>query len=258
MSDTETNGSKDSMKIGIMQPYFFPYIGYFQLMNYVDQWIVFDQVQFIDKGWINRNRILHPDARKEWQFITVPLKKRGQFTNIQELRINTDQAWVDNIMGKLSAYKKAPYFEQTRDFVRDCLLEHQDESLSQLLVMTLSKTARELGINTPINVQSEMKLNLPEITHPGQWALEISKKLNAHEYINPTGGSEIFNEDEFKGAGISLRFLKPELSSYVQRRGFFTPGLSIIDVMMWNDRSTIQEMLNLDYKILTKQEIDVG
>ena len=93
------------MKLGIMQPYFFPYIGYFQLMKHVDQWVVFDDIQFIDKGWINRNRILHPDTKKQWLYITLPLHKRKQFDKICNIHIKSEINWKEEILGRLTAYK---------------------------------------------------------------------------------------------------------------------------------------------------------
>ena len=99
------------MKLGIMQPYLFPYVGYFQLMNAVDRWIAFDEIQFIDKGWINRNRILHPDPVKQWQFLTVPLSKRGQFDKICNISIKEELDWRSQIFGKLTMYKKSPLLQ---------------------------------------------------------------------------------------------------------------------------------------------------
>ena len=242
------------MKLAIMQPYFFPYIGYFQLMNLVDTWVIFDDVQFIDKGWINRNRILHPDVKKEWQYITVPLKNRGQFDKICGISINTDGKWQDQILGKLTSYKKkAPYYEQTISFVRECL-QTNETNLSQFLIGTLRKTADALQIDTTIIVQSETKLDLRAIEHPGQWALRISELMGASEYINPHGGAKIFDEDEFERAGIKLRFIMPELEKYVQRRGVFVPGLSIIDVMMWNSFENIHKFLVSGFRVLEKSE----
>lgn len=227
-------------------------------MNYADEWVVFDDVQFIDKGWINRNRILHPEHQKEWQYITVPLDKRGRFDRIIDIKIKKESGWVDTIMGKLTVYKrKAPYYEQTCEFVRDCL-DNDEYSLSKMLEKTLSQTAEVLSIGTPLRMQSNMSMALPEIKHPGQWALEISKLFQAAEYINPPSGSNIFKQEEFDRSGIKLSFLKPKLSNYIQRRGGFVSGLSIIDVMMWNDKSAIQQMLKHDFIILTKEEIENG
>lgn len=241
------------MKLGIMQPYFFPYIGYFQLMNYVDEWMMFDQIQFIDKGWINRNRILHPNPDKVWQFITVPLAKRGQFDQINDISIAQDQLWLDTIMDKLTRYKKAPFYQATTEFVYHSLVD-SPASLSAMLEKTLIATARYLNITTPITTQSKLNMPLPEINHAGQWALEIAKIRQADCYINPIGGSSIFRQDEFDDANIQLEFMQTRLTPYVQRIGHFVEGLSIIDVMMWNDHDTIQHRLNNDFSILTKQQ----
>lgn len=243
------------MNLAIMQPYFFPYIGYFQLMNYVDEWVIFDHIQFIDKGWVNRNRILHPNQEKIWQFITIPLANRGQFDNINELNIAHNHRWIDTIMGKLTTYKKAPYYNETKEFIYDCLFA-PPENLSSMLEKTLLKTARHLDIETPITTQSRQNWKLPEISHPGQWALEIAKLKKAKKYINPHGSSEIFKQAEFNQAGIELQFLKPLLQPYTQYRGDFIEGLSIIDTMMWNDKKSIQEMLQTDFCLLSKQQVE--
>lgn len=244
------------MKLGIMQPYFFPYIGYFQLINLVDRWIAFDNIQFIDKGWINRNRILHADPSKEWLFITVPLNNRGQFDKICDISIKMDVNWRSEIMGKLSSYKKkSPYYKPTVEFVASCL-DTNEENLSRFVVHTLRETAKYLGIDTPIELQSEMNMQIEGVEHPGQWALRISELLDANEYINPSGGSDIFNQSEFDEADIKLSFIEPHIVAYNQKRGGFIPGLSIIDVLMWNDISSIKENLINSFNIKSKSELD--
>ena len=237
------------LSLGIMQPYFFPYIGYFQLLNTVDHWIAFDDIQFIDKGWINRNRVLHPDIAKEWQYITLPLSKRGQFDKIRDIEIDTRRDWRAQILGKLTSYKKkAPYYLQTIKFL-ERTLSSTETNLSNFVIKTLKTTADYIGIHTPISVQSEMDLKLGEIAHPGQWALEISKSLGATEYVNPLGGAGIFQEREFVQAGISLSFLEPVIENYSQKRERFVPGLSIIDVMMWNSKDAIKAHVNKATKL---------
>jgi hypothetical protein len=243
------------MKLGIMQPYFFPYIGYFQLMAAVDRWISFDDIQFIDKGWVNRNRILHPDVNKEWQYITLPLEKRGRFDKICEISIKSDAKWREQMLGKLSSYKrKAPNYKSTIDFVTSCF-DTDETNLSRFLTRTLRMTAEYLGIETPIEVQSQMNLTLNEVEHSGQWALRISEKLGATEYINPHSGADIFKEREFDASCIKLTFLKPHLELYAQRQDYFIEGLSIIDVMMWNDREKISEMLTRGFEMIRAGEL---
>ena len=231
------------MKLAIMQPYFFPYIGYFQLMAAVDEWVIFDDIKFIDKGWVNRNRILHPDIKKEWQYITIPLDKRRQFNKICEITIKHDSKWKQQIQGKLTSYKKkAPYYSQTISFVEDCF-DTDETNLSKLLSRTIIKTANYLDIKTRMHVQTEMNLDLGHIEHAGQWALRISEKMGAAEYINPYSGIDLFNKKEFDNAGIELTFMKPTIDKYIQRRGGFVPGLSIIDVLMWNSVRETKNMI---------------
>lgn len=240
--------------IGIMQPYLFPYIGYFQLINAVDRWIVFDEVQFIDKGWINRNRILHPHVGKEWQYITVPLANRGRFDKICDISIKSDIDWRSRILGKLTHYKKeAPFYNETTTFIRDCFYTDETD-ISRFVTGVLKKTADYMCIDTQIDVQSDLKLSIGGVEHSGQWALKISEALGASKYINPLGGIGIFRPDEFTASGIELSFLKTDLKPYSQRRNGFVPGLSIIDVMMWNSLANIRKMLLDDYTLLSPEE----
>lgn len=242
------------MKVAIMQPYTFPYIGYFQLINYVDKWVIFDDTQYIAKGWINRNRILHPDVKKEWQYFTVPVKKHSRESRIKDVEINDDLEWRDEFVGKLTSYrKKAPFYAETVEFISDCI-SFKCSTLSEWVVYTLKSTCNYLGIPFNYSLFSQMESNAYKIDHPGQWALEIADAMDADEYVNPPGGYSIFNEKEFLARNIELCFLKPNLTPYVQRRGYFVPGLSIVDVMMWNSRDRIREML-IDYEVVTHSEL---
>lgn len=249
--DLEKN---DTMKLAIMQPYLFPYIGYFQLIGYADKWVVFDNTQYISKGWINRNRMLHPDIKKEWQYFTVPTKKHSRETRIYEVHIHNNVDWRSDILAKLSSYKKkAPFYQDTIHFVKECL-ENNHETLSEFVTATIKNTCEYLNIPFNFSVFSKIHFDKSKVEHAGQWALEIAHDMNADEYINPTGGFRIFKENEFEEKQIKLRFLKPKLTDYVQRRGGFVPGLSIIDVMMWNDKDTISKMIK-DFDILTYSDL---
>ena len=244
------------MKLAIMQPYFFPYIGYFQLINCVDKWVVFDDTQYIAKGWVNRNRILHPDYEKDWQYFSMPVKKHSHKIRIKDVVVNDNIDWRATLKGKISAYKKrAPYYKETLDFVDDCLSCHTP-ILSEWAVKSLEKTCAYLGIFFDYSVLSKMRIKTEKVEHAGQWALEIADYMGANEYINPHGGYSIFNEEEFNERNIELHFLRPNLQPYIQRRGRFVAGLSIIDVMMWNDKETIRNMLD-DYEIVSQSELRV-
>lgn len=237
-----------------MQPYAFPYIGHFQLINCVDKWVVFDDTQYISKGWVNRNRILHPDLKKEWQYFTIPVKKHFRECRIKDVEINDEVEWRADFMGKLTSYKKkAPYYQETVEFVESCI-NFDSSSLSELVVNTLESTCNYLGLPFDYSLFSKMNVNANNVEHAGQWALEIADYMGADEYINPQGGYSIFKEIEFSEKNIRLRFLKSNLSPYVQRRGHFIAGLSIVDVMMWNDKNTIRDMLE-DYEIVSQAQL---
>jgi hypothetical protein len=219
--------------VAIMQPYFFPYIGYWQLMEKVDQWIIFDDIQFINKGWINRNRILHPNIEKDWQYITLPLAKKNQKDKICEISIDNQKNWYNEMLGKMSHYaKKTSYYNSTVDLFKQCV-DEDGIYLSDLLIKTIHVIAKVLNIKAKIRVQSEMKLNLKEVDHPGQWALRICEIIGAKEYINPISGQKLFNKDEYRSSGIELRFFQTEEHVYNQKRNKFVPKLSIIDSLMW-------------------------
>ena len=243
------------MKAAIMQPYFFPYIGYFQLMNAVDQWVIFDDTQFINKGWINRNRVLHPDGAKEWQYIVAPLEKKSRFDKIYDISRHEDGNWKAKIMGQLSCYKKeAPYYRETITFVEECLAS-EEKNLTRFLEANLRKTAEMLGLATEIKVQSQLGLGLATAGHPGQWALHIAEKIGASGYVNPHGGVAIFDEKEYEKVGRERQFLKPTLKSYDQRRADFVSGLSIIDVMMWNSPAEIADMLKTGFALYSRDDL---
>ena len=240
------------MKAAIMQPYFFPAISYFQLMGCVDLWVVFDDIQFIDKGWINRNRILHPNEDSSWQFITLPLVNKKQFSKINEIEISTTQRWRDQILGKLTVYKKAPHYKDTVDFVKE-VFSGEETNLSLFVQKALVKTRNRLGIDTKVVRQPPVARD--KILHSGSWALEISKVVGASEYVNPCGGFRIFREAEFEQNNIRLRFLKKKEFKYKQYRKSFEDNLSIIDVMMWNSPDKITGFLKKEYSLCSQADL---
>ena len=221
------------MKLGIMQPYFFPYIGYFELIFRTDRWIVFDVVQYHAKSWMNRNRILHPV--NGWQYINVPVKKTPRDTLISDVQIIDKEAALKRILGQLVHYKKyAPYYHEVANLMEKTFNAVNSDRLVDLNTASLIETCKYLGIEINWSTCSRMNLDLKDIKHAGQWALRISIQLGADEYINPVGGKEIFIESEWKEAGILLKLLEPLLFKYNCSPYEFIPGLSIIDVLMWS------------------------
>lgn len=231
------------MKIGIMQPYFFPYLGYFSLIKHTDRFILFDTVQFIRHGWIERNRILNPNG--DWQYIKVPLVKFSQSTIIKDIQINNNFGWREKIFAQLQHYKKkAPNYTIVIELLEDIFSADYFDIVS-LDLNSLIKVADYLGINTSIEVFSSMGLAIEKVNAPDEWALNICKALgNVEEYWNPPGGASFFDRVKYENAGINLKFHSIKLTEYIQRQSIFIPGLSIIDVMMFNSINDINEMLD--------------
>ncbi len=234
-----------NMKIGIMQPYFFPYLGYFQLINTVDKFVLFDDVQYIRHGWINRNRILKPEAG--WQYIVAPLESHSQKTLIRDIRVkNQMQDWKDRILRQMVHYKKrAPHYESVIALLQKCF-DTDEADICRFNRDCLLHVCEYLNISTSISISSELNLDYSEVNDAGEWALKICKQLRGVEYINPVGGKDIFQPWKFSQNNIKLSFLKSDLKPYSQKRSdVFEPGLSIIDVMMFNSPREIRSMLKL-------------
>lgn len=225
-----------------MQPYFFPYIGYYSLIANTDQFVLFDVVQFIRHGWIERNRILKP--QEGWQYVAVPLEKINLGTKILDVKIRQGEDWQNKLLRQLEHYKKrSPFYSETIEVIRESL-SLETTSIVQLNKNIIEKTCNYIGLSPNIEIFSEMNLDIEEVTHPGEWALNISKKIGASEYINPVGGVEIFDKEQFKKEKIKLTFMGNSLCPYSQRRETFEAGLSIIDAMMFNSPEKIRNMLN--------------
>jgi hypothetical protein len=232
------------MKLGIMQPYFFPYLGYFDLINCSDRWIVFDSVQYIRHGWINRNRILHPT--EGWSYITVPVKYSRE-SLIMDVSIADDRKWRRRIQGQLQSYKKkAPYYPEVMNLIESCLAFGGD-LISQFNVFTLEKVCGYIGIHFDYTIFSEMKLELDAIEGPGDWALRIAQALGANEYVNPQGGEDLFEEKKFVESNIKLTIRNLPTLVYDCPGYEFVPNLSIIDALMWNRPEDIKKYLD-DHK----------
>ncbi len=219
------------MKLGVMQPYFFPYLGYFDLIGWADEWVVFDTAQYIRHGWVNRNRILHPT--EGWQYVTAPLKKHHRETAICDIAVNNDVAWKKKIIGQVQHYKrKAPFFEQVEAMLSR-VLAYRGESLTELNILALQAVCELLGIDFTFSRSSHFVDELPPNCGPGDWALEICRRCGATEYLNPPGGEGLFDRDAFRQAGIDLCIQDFASITYAPRGYSFEPNLSVLDVMMW-------------------------
>ncbi|WP_435579662.1 WbqC family protein [Gilvibacter sp.] len=229
------------MRLGIMQPYFLPYLGYFALIQQVDAFILFDTPQFIRHGWIERNQILKQNGEK--LYIKVPLQKHSRETAIKDVVINEEQNWQQTILSQLGPYKKrAPYFKMVTELLEKIFVL-ETQSIVALNKRSLEVICGYLEIDTPIQVFSQMELEVAEVNAPDEWALNICKALGANSYYNPTGGMEFFSREKYQNEGIELKFLEFKASNYEQLGNPFVPYLSVLDVMMFNSPAEINKMM---------------
>lgn len=220
------------MIVAIMQPYFFPYIGYWQLIEAVDRFVLFDDAQYMRHGWVNRNRILKPGGG--WQYILVPLKKHGIAAPIKSIQTDSTRQWRDLIIRQLTHYKKkARHFNETSTLVKEALYDVDDQRISVINRSIVEKFCVNLGIKTKISLSSEEGFDYSSIGDSGEWALRISEQLGASEYINSVRGADLFDPEKFTRSNIKLSFLKPHEITYNQFAEF-EPDLSIIDMLMFN------------------------
>lgn len=217
-----------------MQPYFFPYIGYFQLIRAADTFVIYDDVNFIKQGWINRNRILLNNAP---HYINLGLSGASSFKKIHEIEVRKSKV----LKTIISSYKKAPYFSSAIQTI-EAILEYDEPNLSLFLEHSLRVLAGEFGIKANIIVSSDITKN-NELRGQDK-IVELCKLLNAETYINAIGGVSLYDRESFAKEDIVLKFIKSHNLTYRQFTDDFSPWLSIIDVMMFNPTEKISDMLN--------------
>ncbi|MBV8389754.1 MAG: WbqC family protein, partial [Mucilaginibacter sp.] len=193
------------MRLGVMQPYFFPYLGHFALIANCDKWVVFDVTQYTPKSWMTRNRILHPV--QGWNYISVPLNNSSISIRTHEARISSFSDLQKSIEGKMSHYRKrAPYYSEVMKLV-DAVFCIPTDSLVQLDVKALQAVCNYIEIPFNYVVASALDLDWGSVQHAGGWAPLISAGLGADQYINPIGGQSIFKEEDFFSKGVRLQFI---------------------------------------------------
>lgn len=233
------------MTIAVMQPYFFPYIGYFQLVKAVEQFVFFDDVNFIKKGWIHRNQILHKDGVQPF---TIPLRHASQNRKINETEIADYPQWRDSFIAKIRFnYSKAPNYEQGLNLAEQVLFARDYRSIAELAEESVIRASALLQLETRFTRSSSISY---EGNGGQEKILSICGHVGATYYINPKNGAAQYERAVFKAHGIELLFLEAKLNPYVQfdsRK--FDPGLSILDVIMFNSPEKISSGL-LEYNLL--------
>lgn len=229
------------MKLAVMQPYIFPYIGYFQLINAVDTFVFYDDVNFIKQGWVNRNRILVNG--NDFMF-TVPLQKVSPNKLILESYIHkqTYIDWKDDLLATIVLnYKKAPEFEHVYEML-NTFLNLDFNSISEMAMESIKMVSAFIGIQQKFLVSSETYKN--KGLEKQERLIAICKQEKANHYINMAGGKDLYNKEIFSKEGIKLDFIQSLPIEYKQFNNEFIPWLSIIDVLMFNKRACIKEMLD--------------
>ena len=231
------------MRLGIMQPYFFPYPGHFGLIGSVDEWIVFDVTQYTPKTWMNRNRVLHPEEGTNW--ISVPLAGASISILTREARVLDPKAAARSVLGKLSHYR--PHVRRARYDIACGLVEAafagSDDSLVSLNARGLAACCAVLGIPFRSRICSSLGLDLPPSPGPGGWAPAICEALGANAYVNPAGGRSLFDPGVFRRIGVDLLFAETAPLAYETGPYAPQPGLSILDALMWNDAARVAEAI---------------
>jgi len=228
-----------------MQPYLLPYIGYWQLLSMVDKFVVYDNIQYTKKGWINRNNILLNN--KSFLF-SLPLKKDKDFLNVNERHLSVDSSVnsVKVLRQIENSYKKAPFFHKAFPLV-ESIFENENTNLFDYIYESMVGICHYLDIETEIVVSSS--IDIDHSLKSQEKVISISKKLGADVYVNPNGGVDLYERAVFKQKGIDLNFIIPDLKEYQQYNEDFIPNLSIIDVIMFNSVDEVKNKLK-EYKLL--------
>lgn len=232
------------MKLAIMQPYFFPYIGYFQLIAEVDVFIMYDNIKYTKKGWINRNRMLQNG--KDLMF-SLPLKRDSDYMDVCERELSTEFN-RDKLLNQFKeAYRRAPYFEQTLPLIEE-IVRHENGNLFRFVQHSIVKTCAHLGIATKIRISSDIAID--HTLKSQDKVLALCEAVGAGTYVNAIGGMALYSKESFRVNGVDLKFIQSKLFEYPQLGDVFVPWLSIIDVMMFNPLETIQTCISTNYELI--------
>lgn len=222
-----------------MQPYVFPYIGYFQLISLVDKFILYDDVDYITRGWINRNRLL---INGKANLFTIPLEKASQNRKINQIEVHTNTKWQKKLLKTIELnYKRAPFFKVIYPFLFTAI-NNPTAVISDFNLKCLKEVCSYLEINTELACSS-VEYDNQNLTGQER-IIDICKKEKASQYINPVGGKAIYSSTIFENENIKLSFLESIMTPYQQFNNEFIPWLSIIDLLMFNSKNEISNMLN--------------
>lgn len=225
--------------LAIMQPYFLPYLGYFQLMAAVDTLVLYDDVNFINRGWINRNRFnLNGTAHMQ----TIPLQHASQNKRICDIHISDAENWRDKTLKTIrQAYARASQYARVYPLV-EVIIKHPADNLADYLHHSLIMLHEHLGLPTRLVGSSRAYGN--QALKAQARIIDICQRERAERYINAIGGVELYDRAAFEAHGLQLTFLHPALPAYDTGAVPFVPGLSVVDVLMHNPPDAMQELLH--------------
>jgi hypothetical protein len=236
--------TQGGLTAAIMQPYFFPYIGYFQLIAAVDLFIVYDNIKYTKKGWINRNRLLLNGADV---MFSLPLKSASDSLDVRDRELAADFS-PDKLLNQIAgAYRRAPHFTETLDLV-ERVVRYDEHNLFRFLYNAIVETCRHLGIDTEIRVSSEIAAD--HSLRGQDRVLALCESVGANVYVNAIGGMELYSRGDFHDRGVELRFIRSRPFEYAQFGGEFVPWLSIIDVLMFNQLDAVGECIRTNYDLV--------
>jgi len=231
--------------LAIMQPYLFPYIGYWQLINAVDTFVIYDNIQFSKKGWFHRNNFLMNGKKT---LFTIPIKKDSDYLDVNNRYLSDDsEKQTNKLVAQIkNSYRKAPYFNDVSPLIEAIFL-NQEKNLFNYIFYSIKMVCTYLDIDTKIVKSST--IDIDHTLRSQDKVIAINKSLNSRKYVNTIGGRELYDIESFNKENIELQFLKSEDLKYRQFNDEFIPSLSIIDVMMFNSKEVTRNMLN-SYKLV--------
>lgn len=222
--------------IAVMQPYIFPYLGYYQLVNVADAFVLYDDVNFIKGGYINRNNILVDGAAQRF---TLPVPGASSNKKICDLSFSPD---VKKILKTISqTYSKAPFYSDVYPLI-EMVLQAEDRSITSVCQLGIKSVFDYLGIEKKIIKSTDLVYDRG--ASPADRLIEITKSFEDSVYVNSIGGQALYDKDYFDARGVELKFLKMKLVQYSQAEDEFIPNLSMIDVLMWCEPTFVKKLLN--------------
>ncbi len=250
------------MKLAMNQPYFLPYLGFYQLIHAVDQFVIYDGFNYIKSGWVNRNRLLV--VGRGPAYFTVPTEHGSSFKKIRDIKLSAHRNWRRKLLDTfVMNYKRCPFFAETHALI-ETIIGVETDSLSDLATRSIVDVCKHLEINTTLITnpvyealesdlqRDSLRETFPtvKLEHPSNGCLRliaICQIMGATEFVNAIGGEALYYKSDFQANGIDLHFLRSRDEPYRQTTEQYYPGLSIVDVLMnCGKEGTIKRLSNYD------------